>query len=95
LAWPHLQRMCFAALGHEVYFFEDWGDYSDCCNPATGAVDTDPACGLEFAGAVFDSTGLDDKWACEPTLRRKSEARGTRQMSSVFLLAERWYDLAA
>lgn len=64
LAWHHLQyAMSFAALGHEVYFLEDSGDYPACCNPVTGVIDTDPTYGLQFAAKVFECVGLGDKWA--------------------------------
>lgn len=64
LAWHHLQyAMCLASLGHEVYFFEDSGDYPACFNPATAAMDTDPSYGLEFAKNAFGDVGLADIWA--------------------------------
>jgi hypothetical protein len=64
LAWHHLQYvMSLAALGHEVYFFEDSGDYPACCNPETGIIDTDPAYGLAFAARAFESVGAPNTWA--------------------------------
>lgn len=64
LAWHHLQyAMGLASLGHDVYFFEDSEDYPACCDPATGAVSTDPRYGLRFAADVFGSVGLEDRWA--------------------------------
>jgi hypothetical protein len=64
LAWHHLQYVIsLAELGHEVYFFEDSDDYPGCCHPDTGAIDTDPSFGLEFAARAFDYVGLPDCWA--------------------------------
>jgi hypothetical protein len=64
LAWHHLQYvMSLAELGHEVYFFEDSDNYPACCHPDTGAIDTDPSYGPDFATRTFEYVGLRDLWA--------------------------------
>ena len=65
LVWHHLQyALCAAALGHDVYFLEDSGDWPKCCyDPVRGVIDTDPAYGLRFASDAFGGVGLDGRWA--------------------------------
>src|SRR5258708_29200158 len=50
-------------LGHDVYFVEDSDDYESCFDPVRCAMTSDPSFGLAFASAVFDSTGLSERWA--------------------------------
>src|SRR5215212_7602841 len=70
MAWHHLQYVAgLAALGHDVYFFEDSDDYDSCYHPATESMDSDPQYGLRFAERAFRKLGLSERWAYfdEPT----------------------------
>jgi hypothetical protein len=65
LVWHHLQyALCAAALGHDVHFLEDSGDWPKCCyDPVRDVTDADPEYGLRFASDTFGRVGLDTRWA--------------------------------
>ena len=63
-AWHHLQYVLgLAALGHEVFFFEDSGDYAACYDPVRQVTDEDPTYGLNFTAKCFARFGLGDMWS--------------------------------
>src|SRR5262245_53906294 len=62
--WHHLQYiMGLAALGHDVYFVEDSGDYASCYDPQKNIMDTSPTYGLQYAERTFERVGLGNRWA--------------------------------
>jgi hypothetical protein len=64
LSWHHIQyALGLADLGHEVWFYEDSGDYEQCYDPARGVVDADAGYGLAYAQRVFDRVGFGQRWA--------------------------------
>jgi hypothetical protein len=65
MAWHYLQYgMGLAALGHDVYCFEDSNDYPwSCYDPVRHLSDTDPSYGIQFAARTFDRVGLGERWA--------------------------------
>ena len=64
LSWHYLHYLVgLADLGHEVWFYEDSGDYGQCYDPVRGVVDADAGYGLAYAQRVFDRIGLGHHWA--------------------------------
>jgi len=64
MTWANLHYlMGLADLGHEVYFLEDSDNYASCYDPERNVMDTDPTYGLRYAGGIFHSVGLGDRWA--------------------------------
>jgi hypothetical protein len=51
-----------AALGHDVWFYEDTGHYASAYNPETDVLGTDYGYGIRAAGAFLDRLGLGDRW---------------------------------
>jgi hypothetical protein len=63
-AWHHLQYVLgLKALGHDVFFLEDSGNYPGCYDPARSIMDDNPNYGLKFASACFRRFDLDHHWA--------------------------------
>jgi hypothetical protein len=84
LVWHHLQyAMCAAALGHDVYFFEDSGDVPKCYDPVRGVVDEDPEYGLRFASDAFGTVGLDGHWAYYDAPTRRWRGPGSARALQV------------
>lgn len=64
LVWHHLQYLLgLVALGHDVHYVEDSGDYPSCYDPIQGLTSADPRYGLAFARRLFSRVGLADRWA--------------------------------
>jgi hypothetical protein len=64
MAWHHLQYVLgLKALGHDVLFIEDSGDYPSCYDPSRHVVDGNPNYGLAFATEAFGRLGLGESWA--------------------------------
>lgn len=64
LVWHHLQYLLgLVALGHDVHYVEDSGDYASCYDPRRGLTTTDPSYGLSFARRLFSRVGLAERWA--------------------------------
>jgi hypothetical protein len=63
-AWHHLHYVAgLAALGHDVWFFEDSDDYPSCYDPVLDITSADPTYGLEFAQRAFLRIGMRDRWS--------------------------------
>jgi hypothetical protein len=103
MAWHYLQYvMGLEGLGHDVYFFEDSGDWPECYDPRTLRCTTDPAYGLEFARSSFERVGLSDRWAyydahtrewCGPCGRRADEIGASADL--VLNVSGTWRALSA
>jgi hypothetical protein len=64
ISWHHLQYMMgLADLGHEVWFFEDSGEWPGCYDPERGTTDERAGYGLAYAQRIFDRTGFGQRWA--------------------------------
>lgn len=64
MSWHHLHYLLgLADLGHEVWFYEDSGDYAQCYDPSRDVVDVDASHGLAYAQRVFDRFGFGQRWA--------------------------------
>jgi hypothetical protein len=58
-----------AALGHEVWFYEDTGHFAPAYNPTTGEYGEAYAYGLRAAGRFLDQLGLGERWVFVDTTR--------------------------
>ena len=64
MGWNKMQYLKgLAALGHEVYYFEDSDDYPSCYDPLRDVTDRNPSYGLEYARRLFDRIGFGQSWA--------------------------------
>jgi hypothetical protein len=62
--WHHLQYVLgLQALGHEVWYVEDSGDWPSCYDPQRQLVTADPAYGLAYTRRVFARAGVGERWA--------------------------------
>lgn len=63
--WADLHYLLgLRALGHNVYFLEDSGDYDGCCFDFARNIQTnDPSYGLKMASRIFDNLELGKQWA--------------------------------
>jgi hypothetical protein len=67
--WHHVQYMLgLRELGHDVWYFEDSGDYPGCYDPARGTTDGDASYGLAYVARVFGRLGLGERWAYHDAL---------------------------
>jgi hypothetical protein len=61
--WHHLQYLLgLQRLGHEVFFFEDYGWPESCYDPGADVMTGDPSFGLGYMSEVFARFGLEDCW---------------------------------
>ena len=66
VTWDYLQYVLGCArLGHDVYYFEDTGQWP--YNPVEGGLGKDCAFNVAYLAGVMERFGLADKWAyCFP-----------------------------
>ena len=63
LSWHHLQYVRgLADLGHDVWFYEDSGDYAQCYDPSRDVCDANSSYGLAYAQRVFERVGMGERW---------------------------------
>jgi hypothetical protein len=63
MTWHHLNYLLgLHALGHEVWFLEDSGEYAVPYNPSTWRCDPDPTYGIDYLKATFAQYGLPLRW---------------------------------
>lgn len=63
MTWHHLNYLLgLAQLGHEVWFLEDSGSYSQPYNPITHEIGPDPTYGIEYLKQTFSRYGLPLRW---------------------------------
>ena len=61
--WHHLQYLVgLRRLGHEVYYFEDYGWPNSCYLPETDENSSDPAFGISYVVGFLEQHGLADRW---------------------------------
>ncbi|HEX8339986.1 MAG TPA: hypothetical protein VF624_03665 [Tepidisphaeraceae bacterium] len=59
MTWHHLNYVAgLHAMGHEVWFYEDSGQWLVPYNPVTGTCENDPAYGIAYLKAAFAAAGL-------------------------------------
>lgn len=64
MTWHHLNYLLgLASLGHEVWFYEDSGEYYMPYNPVAGYAHPDPAYGIEYLKSTFAAHGLPLRYA--------------------------------
>lgn len=62
--WHHLQYVLgLKALGHDVWYVEDSGEWPSCYDPQRQQVVADPSYGLAYTQRVFERAGVGDRWA--------------------------------
>lgn len=62
VTWDYLQYVLgLKLLGHDVYYFEDTGQWP--YNPVEGGVAKDCSFNIEYLGSVMDRFDLGDRWA--------------------------------
>src|SRR4051812_22099011 len=75
VAWDYLQYVVgLARLGHDVYYFEDSGEWPYSLDGGPSGDDwvlRDPAPNLEHLAAVFSRYGLEGRWAYHFPLKSK------------------------
>jgi hypothetical protein len=61
--WHHLHYLLgFQRLGHDVYFFEDYGWPDSCYDLRRDEMTSDPSYGVEYVRTLLGKYGLADKW---------------------------------
>lgn len=62
VTWDYVQyALGLHRLGHDVYYFEDTGQWP--YNPVEGGIAKDCTFNIEYLGSVMDRFGLGDRWA--------------------------------
>lgn len=77
--WHHLQYLIgLRRLGHDVYYFEDFGWEDSCYDLERDTMTADPAYGIRYFTDLLRPHGLDDRWcylAEDGTTRGMTRAR--------------------
>jgi hypothetical protein len=62
-SWHHLQYLIgFRRLGHEVFFFEEYGWPRSCYDPARNEMTDDPGYGVRYLVEMLRPHALDEQW---------------------------------
>jgi len=63
MSWHHLQYLVgFQRLGHQVFYFEDYGWPSSCYDPVSNDMTSDPGYGIAYVQNLFQQHNLADRW---------------------------------
>lgn len=92
VAWDYLQYAAgLARLGHDVYYFEDSGEWPYSLDGGPSGNDwvlRDPAPNLAHLSAVLSRYGLGEKWAYRFPLNARWFGLGNRQLREVIETAD-------
>ena len=86
--WTHLQHVVgLRDLGHDVYFFEDFGWPNSCYDLSRDRVSDDAAYGLAVVGQLMKRFNLDKRWAYRDA-KRTYYGLSAKQVDEIISRAE-------
>lgn len=64
LSWHHLQYLIgFQKMGHDVFFFENYGWADSCYDPQKNIMTSDPEYGINYIYNLLKLYGLENSWS--------------------------------
>ena len=83
-SWHHVNYLAgLAELGHDVWFYEDSGEWSLPYNPVDDSVSSDPTYGVEYLRRTMESIGLQDRFCYYSELENRWYGRSKTEWHEI------------